>query len=103
MLAPEILKHFLNFLVELFDPALPVKVEQIHLCQMCLLQLPQFLLVFDLILIHLPVLQLLLQSLCLPLEGLGFDILPLGLALLLPADGVLSSLRCMRTWRRRVG
>ena len=47
----------------------------------------------DPVLFHLPVLQLLLQGLCLPLEGLGFDILALGLALLLSADGVLTGLR----------
>ena len=103
MLAPEILKHFLDLLVELFYPALPVEVEEVHLCQMGLLQLLQLLLVLDPVLFHLPVLQLLLQGLCLPLEGLGFDILALGLALLLSADGVLTGLRCMHTWRRRVG
>lgn len=59
---------------------------------MGLLQLLQLLLVLDPVLFHLAVLQLLLQGFCLALEGLGFNVLALDLALLLPADGVLTAL-----------
>ena len=86
----QLLQLLFDLFVELPDALVPAEAEQVHLCQVGLLQLTQLLLVPPPHLMHLHILHQLLQRPRLPLVPLRLHVLPPSLALLLLLNRLLT-------------
>jgi hypothetical protein len=91
MFLGEFSEHAVDLVIELADLLLPLQAEEVHLSLMGLLKLSQLIFMSKANLLHLAVLQLLLEHLHLPLEALSFNVLSSALAVLLPCDGLLAA------------
>lgn len=86
----EFLQHFLYFFVEIVYLLLPFQIEEVHLCSVCLFQLPQLILVAYSNLIHFAIFEVLPELLHLALEPFGLNVLATRLTVFLPGYCLLS-------------